>query len=162
MSQIALVLNGVVAQAPLPIVEGHTLAECYHPDLLADCAEVADDVEQGWVTQDGGKTFSAPPAPPPVVVVPDIISDRQFFQQLAINGDIDQDEALAAVQTGTLPEKLADAIGALPADQQFPAHMLICGATEFHRTNPIVALLGAALGKDATALDAIWIAAFNL
>ncbi len=105
---------------------------------------------------------SAPPVAQSTPVVPEAISDRQFFQQLAIDGDISEDEALAAVQTGTLPKKLADAIASLPEDQRFAARMLVCGATTFLRSNAIVPALGEALEKDAAALDALWIAAAAL
>ena len=36
-----------------------------------------------------------------------IISDRQFYQALAMKGLVTKDEALAAVQTGTIPQALA-------------------------------------------------------
>jgi hypothetical protein len=128
--------------------------------ILDDSALPSGSSPLAWVLGDGKITVDAATlaritAPP----VPDVISDRQFFQQLAIDGDITQDEALAAVQTGTLPDKLAAVIAALPASQQFAAKMLCCGATEFRRSNPVVSVLGQALGKDAAALDAIWIAA---
>lgn len=119
------------------------------------------DAAIGWV-MDGGKLV-APPEPPALPPsVPEFISDRQFFQQLASDGDITEDEALAAVMTGTMPKKLTDAIASLPAEQQFPAKMLVCGATQFERSNPMVPGLGQALGKSATDLDAIWTAAAKL
>lgn len=102
------------------------------------------------------------PDPDPARVIPEVISVRQFFQQLAIDGDITQAEALAAVQTRALPQKLADAIASLPKSRQFSANMLVCGAVEFHRSNETVTLLGQALNKDADALDALWADAFAL
>jgi hypothetical protein len=95
-------------------------------------------------------------------VVPRVISGRQFFQQLAIQSVISQEEALAAVKTGTLPLSLAALVNALPSDQQFGANMLLCGATTFDRNHPMVAVLGQAFGWTNTQLDALWTAAAAL
>ncbi|KMO43131.1 hypothetical protein VQ03_09290, partial [Methylobacterium tarhaniae] len=91
----------------------------------------------------------------PAAVLP-AVSDRQFFQSLAAAGTISQDEALAAVMTGTLPARIEAAVAGLPAAEQFAARMLLSGATAFERSHPMVAQLGAALGYDAAALDALW------
>lgn len=84
------------------------------------------------------------------------VSDRQFFQALALAGTITQAEALAAVMTGTLPAGIEAAVAALPEAERFAARMLLSGATTFERGHPMVAQLGAALGYDAAALDALW------
>ncbi len=84
------------------------------------------------------------------------ISDRQFFQALALAGAITADEALAAVMTGRLPAAIEAAVSALPAAERFAARMLLSGATAFERGHPMVARLGAAIGYDAAALDALW------
>ncbi|KMO34897.1 hypothetical protein VQ03_22835 [Methylobacterium tarhaniae] len=91
----------------------------------------------------------------PAAVLP-AVSDRQFFQALAAAGTISQDAALAAVMTGTLPARIEAAVAGLPAAEQFAARMLLSGATAFERGHPMVAQLGAALGYDAAALDALW------
>ena len=90
------------------------------------------------------------------------ISDRQFFQALAQAGAITADEALAAVMTGRLPAAIEAAVSALPAAELFAARMLLSGATAFERGHPMVARLGAAIGYDAAALDALWQAAAAL
>lgn len=102
------------------------------------------------------------PDPPVVPYVPQVISDRQFFQQLAVQGVITQDEALAAVCTGTLPASLAALVSALPAEQQFGADMLLKGAVQFDRSHPLVPALGQAFGWTAAQLDALWTAAYAL
>ncbi|AWB24197.1 hypothetical protein DA075_27705 [Methylobacterium currus] len=84
------------------------------------------------------------------------VSDRQFFQALAQAGAITPDEALAAVMTGTLPTRIEAAVANLPEAERFAARMLVSGATTFERGHPMVARLGAALGYDAAALDALW------
>ncbi|MEN3236442.1 MULTISPECIES: hypothetical protein [Methylobacterium] len=90
------------------------------------------------------------------------ISDRQFFQALAQAGAITADEALAAVMTGRLPAAIEAAVSALPEAERFAARMLLSGATAFERGHPMVARLGAAIGYDAAALDALWQAAAAL
>lgn len=126
-----------------------------------DVRDVSDvpGIAEGWLVDADG-TYSAPEEK--AQSAPQIISDRQFFQQLAVDGDITQDEALAAVTTGELPKKLSDVIAKLPTESQFAARMLASGATQFERTNSMVAVLGKALGKDAAALDAVWLNASKL
>lgn len=75
--------------------------------------------------------------------VPSVISDRQFYQQLAVENFINNDEALAAVMTGTIPGVIEGFINALPEDQQFPVRMLFSGATEFKRSHPLVDAIAA-------------------
>ncbi|AWN50031.1 hypothetical protein DK419_13025 [Methylobacterium terrae] len=64
--------------------------------------------------------------------------------------------------TGTLPERIEAAVASLPEAERFAARMLLSGATSFERAHPMVAQLGAALGYDAAALDALWRAAAAL
>lgn len=103
------------------------------------------------------------PAPPPPPIIPDVISDRQCFQWLAMMGKITQDEALAAVTVGALPKAVSDGIAALPADQQFGARMLLCGATSFERLHPMVPVFLAFFSLNGTTdRDALWSAASAL
>lgn len=99
-------------------------------------------------------SYVAPPEPPPQVPVE--ISDRQFFQALAMQGIITQADALGAVKTGTLPAAMQAMIDALPADQRFGATMLLSGATVFRLDHPLVATFAAAFGWDGPNLDAFW------
>jgi hypothetical protein len=102
-------------------------------------------------------------APPPEQEpVPEEISDRQFFQQLAIAGLITQDEALAAVMTGALPAAMLTFVASLPADQQFAARMALCGATVFKRSHPLTAAFASAEGMTPEQIDALWRAAAAL
>jgi hypothetical protein len=94
--------------------------------------------------------------------VPQIISDRQFFQQLAVAAMITDAEALAAVKTGDIPEAMETFIDALPADQQFAARMVLCGATQFSRNHSLVEQFGEANGMTSDQVDDLWIAAAKL
>lgn len=91
--------------------------------------------------------------------VPDIISDRQCFQQLANLGKVSEAEALAAVMTGQMPQAVTDGIAALPSVLQFAARMMICGATTFQRSHPMVPVFGSFFDLDSDDLDALWQAA---
>jgi hypothetical protein len=93
------------------------------------------------------------PAPP---AVPQIVSDRQFFQQLALLGHISQAEALDAVGPGILPASMIALIGQLPSEHQFAAQITLTGATSFERTHPLTDVLGGMYGMDSAALDQLW------
>ncbi|MFC5358267.1 hypothetical protein [Azospirillum himalayense] len=82
----------------------------------------------------------------PAGPVPAVISDRQFFQALAMDGYITPAEALAAVRTGELPAVLADLIAHMDEDERFGAEMLLSGATEFRRDHPMTIAIGGARG----------------
>lgn len=125
-------------------------------------------VEETTIAYEIGGTFvgdvytpaPAPPLPPPPV--PASISDRQFFQQLAMQGVITPDEALAAVRTGVLPAALQQLISTMPTDKQFGATMMMAGATVFERDHPLTIAMGTAYGWTATQIDALWRAAAEL
>ncbi|MCW2243566.1 hypothetical protein [Azospirillum canadense] len=111
-----------------------------------------------WV--EAGNTpapYKAPPVP-----VPASISDRQFFQQLAVDGIVTQAEALAAVKTGDIPAALAGILDALPDDQRFAAEMLLSGATSFERAHPLSIAIGVARGMSDAEVDGFFRAAAAL
>ncbi|WP_342714455.1 hypothetical protein AAFG22_14865 [Bradyrhizobium sp. B024] len=90
--------------------------------------------------------------PPPV---PSSVSDRQFFQQLAVEGIITQDDALAS-NAAVIPPPLLAIIDAMPESQQFAAKMLVSGATVFQRNHPMTVAIGAAYGWDSAQIDAFF------
>lgn len=96
------------------------------------------------------------------VPVPQVISRREFYQALAVQGQISNSDALAAVSTGTIPPVFNTAISSLPANEQFNAQMVLAGAPTFYRGNPLVALLGSGLGWSNTQIDALWTLAATL
>ena len=97
-----------------------------------------------------------PPLPPPPAPVPASISDRQFFQGLALQSVITQEEALAAVKTGELPALIAAYVAELPDAEKFSAQMLLSGATVFERAHPFTARFGLAMGWTDAQLDDFW------
>lgn len=87
-------------------------------------------------------TEAIPVAPAPQITS---ISRRQFFQQLAAQGIITQAESITAL-TGTLPPEITTVISALPADDQYPATMLLLGATAINLTDPMTVVFATAYG----------------
>lgn len=123
------------------------------PDKKTDVAPWPQFLADGGVIE---------PADEPVIPVPSTISDRQFFQQLAIAGLITQDEALAAVQTGSLPAAFVTFIDQLPAAKRFDAKMKLTGATTFERSNPLTDAFGAMYGMNSEQIDELWRVASQL
>lgn len=88
--------------------------------------------------------------------LPETISDRQFFQALALQGTITQAEAIAAVATGTIPAALRGFIDVLNGAEAFAAEMLLSGATEFRRHHPLTVAIGQAQGMTPEQIDAFF------
>jgi len=97
-----------------------------------------------------------------VIDVPQTISDRQFFQQLAIASVISQEEALAAVKTGDIPAALSGFIAALDDAARFNAEMLLSGATIFARNHPLTDAIAMAQGMTPAQVDDFFRAAAAL
>ena len=94
---------------------------------------------------------------------PRTISDRQFFQMLAVSEAITKEEALAAVMVGTIPAALEAIVsGIADENEQFAARMLLSGATQFVRDQPLVSAVAAARGMTEQQLDEFWSAAAAL
>lgn len=88
--------------------------------------------------------------PPPV---PAVISDRQFFQQLAVMGLVTEQAAEEAVAAGVLPPSLLELIEMLPEQARFPARMLLKGATQFYRAHEMTDTIAWLYGWDAATVD---------
>jgi hypothetical protein len=125
--------------------------------IAVDAAYTDYPKDKRWCYQNGVIAEYVPP-----VVIPVKISDRQFFQQLAKMALITQQEALSAVKTGDVPAAMMTFINALPADEQWDAQMVLCGATEFERAHPLVAAFAAAQGMTSDQTDQLWINASKL
>ncbi|CAM5767195.1 hypothetical protein [Bosea minatitlanensis] len=69
--------------------------------------------------------------------LPDDISRRQFAQGLAELGLIAEADAEEWTANGTLPAAILALVDALPAEQRFPARMLVRGATKFEFSHPL-------------------------
>lgn len=134
--------------ALLQIIDDQGRKRAYH--TLAD-GEPAPALPDGWTLEpaNGTPLWSPPPA---------TISDRQFAQALALAGTITEAEALAWAARGELPQAMEDALDRIPDTdgQRFGARMMLAAATTYERRLPLTEQLGALLGYDAAALDALW------
>lgn len=144
------------APPEFPASDQHPAAVRYGP-LIVDGEVYYVDAIGGEPSADEIEAVLNPNGP-----VPAQISDRQFFQELAIVGAITEAEALAAVKTGAIPPAMQAVIDAMAAADKFNAEMLLSGATVFSRSHPMTAALGAALGWNASQIDALWRAAAEL
>ncbi|ELT47713.1 hypothetical protein [Brucella intermedia] len=96
-------------------------------------------------------------------IVPDEISRRQFFQQLAVGGIITNAEALAAMKSGTVPQALQAIIDALPTEQdRFNAEMLVIGADTFSRLHALTETVRLAMQWTEEQRDSFWLEASKL
>src|SRR4051812_23428952 len=98
-------------------------------DVVVNVIELEDTAQYTpakGLTLVAGRDWPAPAQVELQPVIPETISDRQFYQQLAVQGIISQDDALAAVCVGTIPAAIQNFITSLPdAAQQFNAKMLL-------------------------------------
>jgi hypothetical protein len=88
--------------------------------------------------------------------VPEEISDRQFFQALAIAGLISKEEAIAAVATGAVPAAMEAFFSGMSEEEEFAARMLLQGAIVFHRHHSLVEAFGALQGMTPEQVDDLW------
>lgn len=130
----AIIESGVVVNA--------VLAE---PEYAASQGWVPlpDGAGGGWLYANGA--FVAPPPAPPLV--PAVVSMRQA--------------RLALLAAGHL-SKVNAALAALPSPQKEAAQIEWEYATEVRRESDLVKNIGAAIGLDAAALDALFIAGAKL
>lgn len=126
------------------LADGHRLVERFED--LGEAPSPFHSYTEEAVFEDG-KVVSRRVYAASADMVPEVISDRQFFEAAAMLGHISKQEALDAVKTGEIPATLAAVIDAIPdEDVKFNARMRLSGAVEFHFSHPLVAQLGAALG----------------
>lgn len=153
--QVQLV-NGAGAFHRYVLAPGDDLTNEY-PSVVATANDLwSAPVVAAWQAQVQAAHAEMEAKQPPC---PAQISDRQFFQQLAIMGVISTADALAAVKVGTIPADLQTFVDTLPEGQRFAAEMLLSGATTFDRQHPMTLALGAGMGWTAEQLDALWQAA---
>jgi hypothetical protein len=59
----ARIQNNKVVEILVPVA-GFTIDQCFHPEILAACEQIEDDVQPTWVKQEDG-SFAAPVEPEP-------------------------------------------------------------------------------------------------
>lgn len=91
--------------------------------------------------------------------VPEVISDRQFFEALWEGGHISYEEAVAAVETGAIPATMEGFIAILESFDEIgakKARLLLKGATEFRRDNYLIPVFGSMYGMSGAEIDDLW------
>lgn len=134
----AYIDNGIVQE----IVENDP-RKLFSASYAAQFIEVADNVQQGWVVNNG--EFSAPPV---VVQIPQSVTMRQARLALLAAGKLDQVDATLAA----MPEGVAKRAALIEWEY----------SSEVWRNKELVRTLGPALGLDDAALDSMFITAAAL
>ena len=83
------------------------------------------------------------PRPPKV---PEAVSTRQFYQQLALDGEISLEEAIAAVKTGALPSRFRSLVDSLNGPEKINTVFAVVGSEEVNRKDPAITRIVAELG----------------
>ena len=81
MANMARISDGVVIEVLKPI-DGFSVADCFHPDILAGCIPCDDDVQAGWVLTEGG--FAAP-EPEPITPEPEV---EEVAEEPVVEGEV--------------------------------------------------------------------------
>lgn len=135
----AYIINGVAVEVVSS--DPHML---FVPHYAAQFVQVPDDVEPGWV-QDVNGDWSAPT--PVAAAVPQSVTMRQ---------------ARLALLSTNLLANVQPAINSLPEPDKTKAQIEWEYSNALERNNAFVATLGAALGLNSAALDALFIQAAQL
>lgn len=135
---------GRMFPAPANRLETESESEFFSRIATKDCP-----VGASWELIDDSQF----PSDPVVSNIPNIISDRQFYQQLYVENFISAEEALAAVMVGTLPSPIVGFINNLTEEEQFNARMLLSGAKEFRRDHPLVEQVAGYLNLNSEWID---------
>lgn len=136
-------------------------AEAGHGSLEETVAQDASEAQgAAWeADRDAVLAALATEAAKPLAVdprpVPEAISRRQFGFGAVMVGKMAQAEALAFVNSGTLPAAVEAIVQSLPADQQFAARMSLA-SNEFHRHNPATMMFLPLMQIDDATADACW------
>ncbi|PRA86946.1 hypothetical protein CQ054_07040 [Ochrobactrum sp. MYb29] len=129
---------------------------------IANADIIGIDEDFGFTFGQGGTVYGkiwngiAIVEPAALDPVPDEISRRQFFQQLANDELITKDEAKAALQGGAIPVALQALITQLPEEEQFDAEMLLIGAATFARAHPLCQKMRVLFDWSNDQLDSFW------
>lgn len=66
---MARIFDGIIGDVIVPI-EGFTIEECFHPDVLAQYVPIPDEVQPGWIVTENGIVDPNAPEPEPEPEVP--------------------------------------------------------------------------------------------
>lgn len=69
MAKFARIIDGVVSDFIAPL-EGFTIEQCFHPDILSMYIPVDDEVQAGWIVTEDGIVDPNPPEEVPAEEAP--------------------------------------------------------------------------------------------
>lgn len=174
-NKISLVVVALTDTAPLLDAGGLTVGATRFLGITSATHEIVEGdgpvvefipgrltYDTGWVVVDQAAYDATLAARTPPVTIPEEISDRQFFQALAMAQLITKEEAIAAVATGAVPAAMEAFFSGMTEDEEFSARMLLQGAVVFHRHHPLVEAFGALQGMTSAQIDGLWVAAAAL
>jgi hypothetical protein len=131
-----------------------------NPETMAPWKSVADAESYALSCEGRAGFWNAADVPlDPPDPVPEVISDRQFFEALWQGGHITYEEAEAAVATGAIPATMAGFLDLLASYDEVgakKARLLLKGATEFRRDNYVVPVFGSMYGMTSAQIDQLW------
>ena len=137
---VHIIENGIVINTILATADEAKLV--YPHAVIVDAAKGG---AIGWTWD--GSTFTAPPAPPEVVHIPDTVTMRQA--------------RLALLGAGLL-QKVDFTIASMPGVEGDAARITWEFSTEVHRTDALVQSLGPALGFTPEQLNQLFVTAAGL
>ena len=120
------------------------------------CTDVNGNPGLTWLDSSSRPTCAVISA---YVPVPVSVTRRQYYMEGAAMGWFTQAQALALIQTGTLPPSIVSYVNSLPANQQFAAQMYLIGETTYYRNNALLNAMATAGGISQATMDAVFIAA---
>lgn len=116
---------------------------------------------QNW--EKNGNKIKEYKKPADAIVIPDMISRRQFYQQLAEIGLISKKENIDRITKGIVPPTIQNVIDMIPnEDVKYQMIVLLLEASEFQRGHPFIHEFGQMFGMDAAAIDGFFYAASKL
>jgi hypothetical protein len=123
--------------------EGMNVDQTFPPDVLEAAKQAPDDVDRGWLTKDGGRSFEAPPAPTPEPQPITSVTSAQAKIQLRRAGLRDKVDAAIQAADGEVQDWFTD-------------------ARVWERDNPHVVDIGTSLGLKPADIDALFEAAAQI
>lgn len=160
----------------LPVENGQTLSpeelrQYIRGFIPVQALERKEQLQKGIGNIAALRALVEPPPPPPPPAPPTleqrraamVISRRQFFQALALTGEITRNEAAMAAAGQALPQAMAQMISQLPSENdRFAAEMLMRSAVEFQRTHPLTAVFAGRYGWSDAQVDQFFTSAMEL
>lgn len=123
------------------------------------------DLDRFSINIDTGELIEKPPEPTPPQITQRIvvITDKQFYQKLSIDGIISQQDALSAVSSGFIPSVLMDIVNTVQdPNEKFSMQMSLVGDTVLYRDSNTMEKIRIGLNKTPEEMDQFFSEAIQL